>query len=156
MSHDTNLRNTLIDIAGGLSHESWLPSKIQQLADRNACTDGRNEWDDVTEEDFGQYFDYRVENHSSIVIIHPDSKAALQWCYKHLPADAPRWGKNGYVVEPRYVGDIIKGLAADNLISESEYAERMNYEQELQNAQQLQAELDAEHRAIIDEDYNQC
>jgi hypothetical protein len=108
---------------------------LEQLANALACTDGINEWDDITDADFGLSFDYIVEDHGSIVVLDPTSRAALQWFYKHLPADCPRWGKLGYCVERNYVSDILEGLKRDGLYSEAEYVEAMNNEQELQNAQ---------------------
>lgn len=59
--------------------------------------------------------DFRVDNHGSIVILWADSEAAQEWVAEHIPEDAQSWGRNGTVVEPRYIGDIIDGIQADGL-----------------------------------------
>jgi hypothetical protein len=102
---------------------------------------GPNDWDGVTQDDFGFSFDYIIEGHGSITIIDPTSRAALQWLYAHLPEDCPRWGKLGFAIETNYVSDVLEGMARDGLKSEAEYVEAMNNEQELQNAQAHDADM---------------
>ena len=119
-----------------------MPRDLQKLAEALACTDGINEWDSITDADFGFSFDYIVEPHGSITVLDPTSRAALQWLYKHLPADCPRWGKLGYAVETNYVSDILEGMAEAGLKSEDEYVEAMNEEQAKQDAQAHQADQD--------------
>jgi hypothetical protein len=110
---------------------------------------GPNDWDGVTQDDFGFSFDYIIEGHGSITIIDPTSRAALQWLYAHLPEDCPRWGKLGFAIETNYVSDVLEGMARDGLKSEAEYVEAMNGEQELQNAQAH----DADFYGCTDEDH---
>lgn len=52
---------------------------------------------------------YEVQNHGSVFILLPTSDAAKDWCNEHISEDAIRWC-TGYVVEHRYIGDIINGL----------------------------------------------
>lgn len=59
--------------------------------------------------------DYRVDNHGSIFILFPESRQAVDWCEEHVQQDGQRWGKNGYVVEHRYISNIVKGLEAAGL-----------------------------------------
>tara|TARA_R110000737_G_scaffold171274_1_gene196864 strand:+ start:303 stop:509 length:207 start_codon:yes stop_codon:yes gene_type:complete len=59
--------------------------------------------------------DITVSNHGSIVLLTPVSEIGEGWLEEHIPSDALTWGKNSIVVEPRYVGDIIDGAAADGL-----------------------------------------
>lgn len=47
-------------------------------------------------------------------MLTPVSEAGLRWVRENLPADVLRWA-GGIVVEPRYVGDILDGIAADAL-----------------------------------------
>jgi len=94
------------------------------------CRPGPNTWDKVTPEDFGPEHDYILIDHGSIVHLIPVSYAALQWCYAHLPEDAPRWGANGYVIEPRYVDPIVDGMRRDGLLSDVDYVNNMNAEQQ--------------------------
>jgi len=54
-------------------------------------------------------YDIEFRNHGSIVILIPLSVAGKEWCDSRLPEDGQRWA-NGYVVEPRYVVDIINGM----------------------------------------------
>jgi len=54
----------------------------------------------------------RVEG--SICLLAPITPAGVAWCEEHLPEDTMRWGK-AYVVEPRYISDIIDGAADDGL-----------------------------------------
>ena len=96
---------------------------------------GPNNWDEVTCEDFGPEHDYIVDHHGSLVTITPVSEASKQWCYRHLPEDAPRWGI-GYAIETNYADDILKGMSRDGLMSEKQYTDA----QEEMNAQRLQRE----------------
>jgi hypothetical protein len=56
--------------------------------------------------------DFEVENHVSIFLLRPLTKAAQVWCDEHLPQDAQKWA-NAYVVEHRFIGDVVEGLQAD-------------------------------------------
>ena len=59
-------------------------------AQREPLKAGINFWGDVTPEDFGPEHDFELLDQFSLWIFTPVSKAALQWCYAHLPEDAPR------------------------------------------------------------------
>jgi hypothetical protein len=59
--------------------------------------------------------DVRVDNHGSVVVMNALTVAAQEWFEAHLPEDRQHWGRNGTVVEPRYVQDIVDGLEADGL-----------------------------------------
>lgn len=89
---------------------------------------GPNNWDAITSADFSQDFDYIIERHGNRTVIDPTSKAALQWLYRHMPADCPRWGKWGYVIETMHVGEILERMAEDGLMSEDDYTFSMNAE----------------------------
>ena len=116
----TDLHETMIDIARSTGH-----LEIVHV--------GPNAWEDVGPEDFGPRHDFEVDDHGSIVIVTAISNAALQWQYYHLPEDCPRWSV-GFVIEPRYAGDVIRGMQRDGLMSEEDYVAAMQ-ENELQNAQ---------------------
>ena len=49
----------------------------------------------------------------TICVLTPLTGAAMEWCNDHLPDDTLRWGSNGYVIEPRYLRDILFGMNAD-------------------------------------------
>jgi hypothetical protein len=59
--------------------------------------------------------DFLVANHGSILILHALTATAREWVDENLPSDAMTWGRNGIVVEPRYIGDIVEGIRADGL-----------------------------------------
>ena len=86
---------------------------------------GPNKWDEITPEDFGPQEDYRVQYESSLVILHPESEAALQWCYAKLPEDCPRWGAKGFAIETRYWPTIAEALQRDGLMSREEFEDAM-------------------------------
>lgn len=113
-----DLRKVMIDIATTASafgvnepHQIKFPHELP----------GPNNWDEVGPDDFGPEHDFEILDHGSIIIFTPISNAALQWCYKHLPESAPRHGRVGYVVEPRYIDDIVAGARRDGLMSEEDF-----------------------------------
>lgn len=59
--------------------------------------------------------DVLVQNYGSVVILQILTPEAEAWCDEHLPDDVVRWGRNGVVVEPRYVDDIVFGMESDGL-----------------------------------------
>lgn len=59
--------------------------------------------------------DFHLDNHGSICILFADSDAAKQWVAEHIPSDAQTWGRNGTVIEPRYVATIVAGFQGDGL-----------------------------------------
>lgn len=58
--------------------------------------------------------DFSLSNEGSIFILTPNSDEASSWCDEHLPEDVMTWGK-GIVVEHRYIGDIVDGIALSGL-----------------------------------------
>ena len=59
--------------------------------------------------------DLSVSNHGSICILYALTEAGTSWCDEYLPDDVMMWGSTGYVVEPRYVEDIVCGAEMDGL-----------------------------------------
>jgi hypothetical protein len=60
--------------------------------------------------------DFRLSNlHGSVVILHVESGAAERWVDEHIAADAMMWGRNGIVIEPRYLANILDGIVDDGL-----------------------------------------
>jgi len=59
--------------------------------------------------------DIRVTNHGSIAIAHVLTAEARDWTSTHLPDDALRWGRDGVVIEPRYLAAFVDGARADGL-----------------------------------------
>jgi hypothetical protein len=92
------------------------------------CRPGPNRWDEMTQEDFAKDFDYVINRQGSITVLDPKSEAALQWFYRHLPEDCPRWAAKGFVIEHRFVDDILEGMARDGLVSDEEFEYSMNAE----------------------------
>ena len=54
--------------------------------------------------------DFAIGGGGSIYILTPLSSGAEEWCNEHLPEDAPRWGRNGYAIEHRYIRGIVSGI----------------------------------------------
>lgn len=63
--------------------------------------------------------DFQIANHGSIVILTPVSSEAQDWVNEHILGEGNEvqtWGsKQGIVVEPRYLGDIVEGFQAEGL-----------------------------------------
>ncbi len=59
--------------------------------------------------------DFRLQNEGSISILYAETRAAEEWVFQNLPADALTWGGNGTVIEWRYVQDIVFGIHNDGL-----------------------------------------
>ncbi len=59
--------------------------------------------------------DIVLHDHGSIVVLTGTSSNGTCWLLEHLDPDAPRWGVNGWVVEPRYVAAITDAAAEDGL-----------------------------------------
>lgn len=57
--------------------------------------------------------DIRVHNFGSICVLEGSSAPGSQWLQDHLPQESQQWRSGGYVVEPRYVADILEGAQAD-------------------------------------------
>ena len=54
----------------------------------------------------------------SITIVTPETELARAWLAENVEPDALRWGPEGYVVEPRYLADLLDGLTRDLVSSE--------------------------------------
>jgi hypothetical protein len=61
--------------------------------------------------------DVRVQNEGSIFLLHPITPRAQAWMDDNLPEPAD-WQQfsTGYVVEHRYVGEILRGMVRSNLV----------------------------------------
>lgn len=60
-------------------------------------------------------YDIEYVSHGSVGILTGLTAAGEAWLAGHLQAGVQRWGTNGYVVEPRYVQDILHGADGDGL-----------------------------------------
>ena len=60
--------------------------------------------------------DFTLNNHGTILVLEARSDAAKAWVAEHLPDDALTWGKDGTVIEHRYIGEILDGIVSDGLI----------------------------------------
>ena len=58
--------------------------------------------------------DFLLVDHGSIFVLNAMSDAAKQWEDDNLPDDAVTWCR-GTVIEPRYITDILEGIAAEGL-----------------------------------------
>ena len=100
---------------------------------------GPNRWADMTDKDFGDYYDYElIPLPDDRIVIYPVCVAALEWCYRHLPEDCPRWGVNnevkkgpsaGFIIEARYIDRITDHMRRDFLFSDDDAAREENERQ---------------------------
>lgn len=60
--------------------------------------------------------DFIVQDEGTLVLLHPQTDAAREWVFQHLPSDAQRFGE-AVVIEPRYVDDILFGIHNDGLVA---------------------------------------
>lgn len=58
--------------------------------------------------------DISINNQGSIVLLHPNSEAAVAFFRDNVDASGQRW-HGAYVVEPRYVQDILDGAEEEGL-----------------------------------------
>lgn len=61
--------------------------------------------------------DFTFANHGSVTVLKAVSKAARVWVAEYLPDSAMTWG-GGTVIEPRYAGPILDGIADAGLLVE--------------------------------------
>jgi hypothetical protein len=59
--------------------------------------------------------DFQVENHGSIMLVRPLSRAASDWLELHTDPDSSQYWGDALVVEPRYLGDLVAGMQGDGL-----------------------------------------
>ena len=60
--------------------------------------------------------DIQFANYGSIILATPLTEAGLDWTEINLDVeDAAMWGAS-YVIEPRYLEDIVLGARADGLV----------------------------------------
>lgn len=61
--------------------------------------------------------DFLVENHGSICILQPLTADAHQWVEDNIAQnEETQYWAGGIVVEPRYMGPILVGIANDGLV----------------------------------------
>jgi hypothetical protein len=58
--------------------------------------------------------DFAVENHGTIILLQPLTRAASEWVEENLSADRLHYA-GAVVIEPRYLTDIVDGIRADGL-----------------------------------------
>ena len=98
-----------------------LTKALLDIAEFPKCKAGPNRWSEITEGDYGRLFDYRILRRGGMTVIDPCSEACLQYLYRFLPEDCPRWGSEGFVIESKYIGEILEHMAVNKLLSEDDY-----------------------------------
>ena len=66
-------------------------------------------------------YDVTAENHGTLCLVHPETDAAQDWMENHTDG---AWFAGGLVVEPRYIVDLLLGMAADGFAVPLEDNER--------------------------------
>lgn len=92
---------------------------------------GPNSWDSVKDDPnmFATEHDFELYDQGDVVVFYPISEAALQYGYRFLPEDCPRWGAKGFVVDAKEI-DLFCRQARDTkpygLISEEDFDNAMH------------------------------
>ena len=58
--------------------------------------------------------DLLVHGEGSIYLLRPTSRRGRRWIDEHVSDDHQEWA-GAIVVEPRFIGDIVRGATADGL-----------------------------------------
>lgn len=58
--------------------------------------------------------DFIISDHGSIMLLYPYSEAAQDWLDENIGDEAQYHGKS-LAIEPRYAGEIARGIANDGL-----------------------------------------
>lgn len=61
-------------------------------------------------------YDFSLENHGSIFLLHPRTESARNWAEEHIGQEngfRPHWPT--VVIEHGYIADIVRGAQADGL-----------------------------------------
>jgi hypothetical protein len=59
--------------------------------------------------------DVEVENHGSILLVRPLTPVAQDWIAENVGGD-PQWWAGAIACEPRYVDDLVAGMADAGLV----------------------------------------
>ena len=62
----------------------------------------------------GRIHDFAISGHGTIFVLWPQTDEAREWATEKMDQDGQRWS-DGYVVEHRYIEDIINGFRSDGL-----------------------------------------
>ena len=58
--------------------------------------------------------DIQIRDEGTIILLTPTSTAGREWCAEWINENGPQWS-GAYVVERRYVADILDGMTDDGL-----------------------------------------
>jgi hypothetical protein len=63
----------------------------------------------------GPATDFEVQHHISIALLRPDTDGARVWCDQNLSTEGTlRWGR-AFVIEPRFLEEILFAIVTDGL-----------------------------------------
>ena len=78
-------------------------------------------WEPITEADYGNEYDFTLYEFEDTTVFYPVSRAALQYCYRFLPEDCPRYRGIGFVIENEHIALFVRQARLNNLISLEDY-----------------------------------
>jgi hypothetical protein len=58
-----------------------------------------------------RYPDFEVETDGSVWTLRPLTAAAREWLDEHVQAESYQWLSDAFVVEHRYIGDIVQAAS---------------------------------------------
>jgi len=62
-------------------------------------------------------YDFVLSDQGSVWLLRPQTEDAQDWIDEHIASDAQQFGR-AIVIEPRYVDDIVDGIAVSGLTIE--------------------------------------
>lgn len=60
--------------------------------------------------------DVLVANHGSVVMVQPVTRRAQAWVEEHVALESWQWMGGAFAVEPRYLDNLVEGMAGDGLV----------------------------------------
>jgi len=94
---------------------------------------GPNNWSEVTEGDFGRFYDFEVVSlRDGRNVFRAASEAALQWAYAYLPENIDRYEADGFILERGMLDSVLQmaGICklVDRIVAEQNEADQMAWE----------------------------
>lgn len=124
-----------LDDNNGLIQELLNITRAQDPRNLLAQPAGPNSWDEVGPGDFGPEHDFEIQivhRTEPLSVFKPVSSAALQWCYRFLPANCPRYGERSFVVKNKWIDLVCRQARHDNLMSLEDFEFAMAEKNEIE------------------------
>lgn len=64
--------------------------------------------------------DFRITYHGTVTLLHPLTPACREWIDENVATEGWQWFGGGIAVEPRYLDNLVSGMAEAGLQQEDE------------------------------------